>query len=188
MLSSFERRLNMMKIIAAAALAASIALPAQAHGNFPPFTNLLLKADLATEPGMADWQEQISKAGAKALVYVDWHLQNFTKSELFKDLVPPNGGDDEACAALAAKTGKLKLSGLVNTQDNHQLARLELDLDHLPAFTLIDCEPVIGAGATGLRIRGFFYAADHKIETADETGLYPLAVEPSRLPAGFFSH
>jgi hypothetical protein len=178
----------MMKLITAAALAASIALPAKAHGNFPPFANLLLKADLATEAGMAAWQEQISKAGAKALVYVDWHLQNFTKSELFNDLVPPNGGDDEACAALAAKTGKLKLASRASPQDNHQLVRLEMDLDHLPAFMLIGCEPVIGAGASGLRIRGFFYAADHKIETADETGLYPLAVEPSRLPAGFFSH
>ena len=175
-------------ISAVLVLAASFGLTASAsaHKSFPPFTNLLLKADLATEQGMAAWQQQIGGGGN--LVYIDWHLQNFTKSGLFKGLVPPNGGDDEACEALAAKTGKLKLSGLVNPQDNNQLARLELDLDQLPAFTRIECEPVIGAGAQGLRIRGFFYAADHRIEVANEVGLYPLAVEPSRLPAGFFNH
>ena len=178
----------MKKVISAVfVLAASVCAmsPALAHRNFPPFVNLLLKADLATEQGMQAWQQQADGSG---LVYIDWHLQNFTKSGLFKALTPPNGGDDEACEALAAKTGKLKLSGLVNPQDNNQLARLEIDLDHLPAFTRIECEPVIGAGAAGLRIRGFFYVADHRIEVAREVGFYPLAVEPSRLPAGFFDH
>ncbi len=178
-----KKAISAIVVLAASTCAAA---PAFAHKNFPPFTNLLLKADLATQEGMDAWQQQIG--GGSALVYIDWHLQNFTKSGLFKSLVPANGGDDEACEALAAKSGKLKLDGLVSPQDNHQLARLELDLDHLPAFTLIECEPVIGAGATGLRIRGFFYVADHRIETAVETGLYPLAVEPSRLPAGFFNH
>lgn len=181
--------LDMNRIVSAIlVLAASACMigPASAHRSFPPFANQLLKADLATEQGMQAWQDQVGTGSG--LVYIDWHLQNFTTSPLFKSLAPPNGGDDEACGSLAAKTGKLKLSGPVNPQDNNHLARLELDLDHLPAFTRFECEPVIGAGTAGLRIRGFFYVADHRIEVANEVGLYPLAVEPSRLPAGFFNH
>ena len=81
-------------ISAVLVLAASFGMTASAsaHKSFPPFTNLLLKADLATEQGMGAWQQQIGGGGN--LVYIDWHLQNFTKSGLFKGLVPPNGGDE----------------------------------------------------------------------------------------------
>jgi hypothetical protein len=176
------------KLVLAAAAVAAFTCPASAHKNFPPFVNLLLKADLANEPDRQTWRKQVDDAHEAGLVYIDWHLLNFTQSELFKDLAPPNGGDDEACDALQRKSGKLALSGRTTMDDNHQLARMTFDLDRLPAFTLVTCEQVIGAGASGLRIRGFFYAADHKIETATETGFTPLAVEPSRLPARFFTH
>jgi hypothetical protein len=179
----------MIRRLAIAAVAvAAIAIPAQAHKNFPPFVNLLLKADLATEQGKEAWLQQIGQANESGLVYVDWHLQNFTQSEVFKSLAPPNGGDDQACDALNGKSGKLALSGRAIPDNNNALVRMTFDLDHLPAFTMLSCEAVIGAGATGLRIRGFFYAADHRIEVAQETGFTPLAVEPSRLPAKFFEH
>jgi hypothetical protein len=179
----------MMKAVAAIVALAALAVPAHAHRNFPPFTNLLLRTDIGTEAGMAAWQEQISRANDKGLVYIDWHLENFSKSELFKNLVPLNGGDDAACEALRTRTGKLDLGqARVNPQDNHQLARMKIDLDHLPAFTLFECEQMGNRSEDGLRIRGFFYAADHRIPTAYETGFYPLEVEPSRLPAGFFNH
>jgi hypothetical protein len=58
----------------------------------------------------------------------------------------------------------------------------------MPAFGLFECEQIVSAGVAALRVRGFFYAADHRIATAQETGFYPLDVEPSRLPAGFFRH
>lgn len=161
---------------------------ADAHRNFPPFENLLLKADLATEAGMAAWQEQWNEANFRSLVYIDWHLQNFMTSDLFDSLAATNASDDDACAALRTKTGKLALRGRVNPQDNNQLARITLDLDKLPSFTLFECEQVKATGSDGIRIRGFFYAPDHEIATATETGLMPLAVEPSRLPADFFRH
>jgi hypothetical protein len=179
----------MIRRLAVAAVAvAAVAIPAHAHKNFPPFVNLLLKADLATEQGKEDWLQQIGQANQAGLVYVDWHLQNFTQSEVFKSLVPPNGGNDEACEALEGKSGKLSLGGRAVPDNNNALVRMTFDLDRLPAFSMLACEQVIGAGATGLRIRGFFYAADHRIEVAQETGFTPLAVEPSRLPAGFFEH
>jgi hypothetical protein len=179
----------MKKAIAALIGIAALAAPADAHGNFPPFTNLLLKADIATEAGMAAWQEQIGRANEKGLVYIDWQLQNFSVSELFQNFAPLNGGDDAACEALKSKTGKLEMGqARVNPQDNHQLARMKIDLDHMPAFGLFECEQIESGLPDGLRIRGFFYAADHRIATAEETGFYPLEVEPSRLPARFFRH
>jgi hypothetical protein len=179
----------MQKVIAALIGLTALAAPANAHGNFPPFTNLLLKTDIATEAGMAAWQQQIGRANEKGLVYIDWHLQNFSRSELFKSFVPLNGGDDAACESLESKTGKLDMGeARVNPQDNHQLARMKIDLDQMPAFGLFECEQIESGLPYGLRIRGFFYAADHRIATAIETGFYPLDVEPSRLPAGFFRH
>jgi hypothetical protein len=175
-------------VVMAAMLAAGIAAPADAHENFPPFKNLLLKADLATPDGQDKWDRQIFEANYAGLVYIDWHLQNFTQSEVFASLKPANGDDDAACQNLQGKTGKLKLDGRAIPGNNHTLVRMNFDLDRLPDFTLLTCEQVIGAGAIGLRIRGFFYAADHKVETARETGFTPVHVEPSRLPTRFFRH
>jgi hypothetical protein len=177
----------MKKAVAAILVLAAFAVPARAEANFPPFSNLLLETDIATEAGMAAWQEQVASANENGLVYIDWHLQNFSKSEFFKALVPADGGDDEACTALNGKTGKLDMGeARVNPQDNHQLAQMKIDLDHMPAFGLFECEQIVSAGVFALRIRGFFYAADHRVGTASKTGFYPLEVDPSRLPAGFF--
>jgi hypothetical protein len=176
------------------AIAASMGLaslgPADAHQSFLPFSNSILKADLATPAGMTAWRDAVAQAGAKSMIYADWHLLHFTKSALFDGLVPEGEqtrGDAEACAALSARQGgKLALSGQVDPGDNHLLAQMQFDLDRLPAFTIIRCEPVIGAGEEGLRIRGFFYVPDHRIETAESYSFAPLDVEPSRMPAHFF--
>ena len=45
---------------------------------------------------------------------------------------------------------------------------------------------MIGTGEQGLRIRGFFYVPEMRIETAQEFALVPLEVNPTQLPADFF--
>jgi hypothetical protein len=184
-----------MKFFGTLAIAATLGLaslaPADAHQSFPPFTNSILKADLATPAGMTAWRDAVTQAGAKSMIYADWHLLHFTKSSLFDGLIPEGAqprGDQEACAALSARQGgKIALSGQVAPGDNHLLVQMQLDLDRLPAFTLVGCEPVIGSGEEGLRIRGFFYVPDHRIETAEQYSFVPLNVEPSRLPKNFFN-
>jgi hypothetical protein len=182
--------MKIMTLLCACAVFAFASTASAAHQNFPPFANSTLKADLATPAGMQAWSDAVSQAGAKSMIYADWHLLHFMKSGLFDGLVPAGAqprGDEEACAALAAKqAGKISLSGQVDPANNHLLADLQVDLDRLPAFTLIGCEPVIGTGEEGLRIRGFFYVPDHRIETAESHSFLPLEIEPSRLPKGFF--
>jgi hypothetical protein len=176
----------------AVALAAALAPQAMAHTPFPPFTNSVLKADLAEPQGMDAWREAVSQAGDSSLVYIDWHLANFMRSGFFRGLVPaPAAGsaptEEDVCQALRDRTLlKANMGGRPDGSDNHLLANMVLDLDHLPPFTLFNCEAVIGTGAEGLRIRGFFYVPDHRIETANEYSFVPLDVEPSRLPPGFF--
>jgi hypothetical protein len=180
-----------MKLFGTLAIAATVGFAspgtADAHKSFPPFSNSILKVDLATPAGMMAWRDAVDGGG---MIYVDWHLLHFMKSSLFDELVPAGAqprGDSEACEALRTKQGgKLAFSGQVDPGYNHLLARMKFDFDRLPAFTLIECEPVIGAGEEGLRIRGFFYVPDHRIETAREYSFVPLDVEPSRLPKDFF--
>ncbi len=175
-----------------AVVAAGIALAtnASAHKPFPPFANSILKADLATPAGMEAWSDAVAAAGQKTLIYADWHLLNFMKSELFNGLLPAadqTRGEGEACQALRSGTSrKYALHARVDPGNNNLLASLSFDLDRLPAFTLIGCEAVVGSGEEGLRIRGFFYVPDIRIEVADQYAFVPLDVEPSRLPKEFF--
>jgi hypothetical protein len=163
---------------------------ASAHKPFPPFANSILKADLATPAGMKAWSDAVGAAGQKTMIYADWHLLHFMKSELFNGLLPATAqarGESDACQAMQSGTSrKYALHARVDPGNNNLLAGLSFDLDRLPAFTLIDCEAVIGSGEEGLRIRGFFYVPDVRIEVAEEYSFVPLDVEPSQLPRDFF--
>lgn len=163
---------------------------AQAGTPLPPFENSILQADLATQAGLDQFQAAVETAGNKTMIYADWHLLHFMKSELFSNLLPesaPSRSEDEACAALAnLGGGRLSLSSRVNPGNNHLLARMDIDFARLPAFTMLTCEQVIGTGEQGLRIRGFFYVPEMRIETAQEFKLVPLEVNPTQLPADFF--
>jgi hypothetical protein len=184
-----------MKFFGTLAIAATVGLaslaPADAHQSFPPFSNSILEADLATSAGMTAWRDAVGLAGSKSMIYADWHLLHFTKSSFFDTLIPAGAqprGDEEACAALSApQRGKLALNGRVDPGYNHLLARMQFDLDRLPAFTLIGCEQVVRTGEDGLRIRGFFYVPDHRVGTANEYSFIPLDIEPSRMPKNFFN-
>jgi hypothetical protein len=182
--------MKFLKNLVFAAACVVCANAAAAHQNFSPFVNSSLEADLATQEGMTAWSNAVSQAGEKSMVYVDWHLRNFMKSELFSDMLPPNAqprAEGEACTTLrSGSSRKFMLSGRIDPANNNLLARMALDFDKLPAFTVIGCEAVIGTGDEGLRIRGFFYVPEHRIETAQEFSFIPLDVEPARLPKNFF--
>ena len=163
---------------------------AQAGTPLPPFENSILQADLATQAGLDQFRAAVETAGGKTMIYADWHLLHFMKSELFSNLVPasaPSRSEDDACAALENLSGgRLSLRGRIDPNDNHLLARMGIDFARLPAFTMLTCEPVIGSGEQGLRIRGFFYVPELRIETAQEFKFVPLDVNPTQLPADFF--
>jgi hypothetical protein len=44
----------------------------------------------------------------------------------------------------------------------------------------------MGEAISALHTCGFLHAADHRIETAQETGFKPPVIEPSRLQTRFF--
>ena len=114
---------------------------AQAGTPLPPFETSILQADLTTQAGLDQFQAAVETAGSKTMIYADWHLLHFMKSELFSKLLPesaPSRSEDAACAALENLSGgRMSLSGRVNPDNNHLLARMSIDLTRLPAFTML---------------------------------------------------
>jgi hypothetical protein len=166
------------------------AAPASAQ-SFEPIVKSSINADLAESAGMDSWKAELDKV-QDGIAYVDWHLANFMTSPLFNNMLPASAterSEDAACDMLSQTPQlSLSLSGLVDPNDNHRLLDVRADLGDLPDFSLIDCEPVIGAGENGLRIRGFFYFPDIKIETAQMNAVLPVSVDATRIPAGTFGN
>jgi hypothetical protein len=179
-----------IRLCAAAFSATLLFLSAPAGAqSFEPIVKSTVIADLAEPAGMDAWKAEIAKVQG-GIGYIDWHLANFMTSPMFSNMLPASAAErneDAACEALGSgpQTG-LSLNGLADTNDNHLLLDLRADLANLPDFTMIDCEPVIGTGEEGLRIRGFFYFPDMKIETAQLNAMLPVTVDATRIPANTF--
>jgi hypothetical protein len=178
--------------LSSAALCATLLFSSSPVGaqSFEPIVKSTVKADLAEPAGMDAWKAEIDKLQG-GIGYVDWHLANFMTSPMFDNMLPASAGqrnEDAACEVLN-QTPKvaLSLSGTVDPNDNNRLLDLQANLGNLPDFTMIGCEPVIGTGEEGLRIRGFFYFPGINIETAVMNGMLPVSVDATRIPANTFN-
>jgi hypothetical protein len=164
------------------------AAPASAQ-TFEPIVKSSITADLAEPTGMDAWKAELDKV-QDGIAYVDWHLANFMTSPMFNNMLPASAterSEDAACDVLSQNPQlSLSLNSTIDPNDNHRLLDLRADLGDLPDFSLIGCEPVIGAGENGLRIRGFFYFPGIKIETAQMNAMLPVSVDATRIPAGTF--
>lgn len=171
---------------AAAALAFMPVITCAALADNPfPFARSFQSLDLAEPGALASLEKSIERAGRKRLIYLDWHLGNFSKSELFASFAPEAAADaTEANACEAAKKPNLTISGRPNPENNHLLASFEFGAAGAP-FVKLACEQFPGLPLEGLRIKGFFYVDDTRIATANQYDFKPVEVEPSAIPGGF---
>jgi hypothetical protein len=177
--------------LCAAALSASLlslSAPASAQ-SFEPIVRSAIKADLSVAAEMDAWKTEIGKV-ANGIGYIDWHLGKFMTSPFLAGILPASAQtktEDAACLLIGSRPDmKLSLSERVDGNDNNLLLEMRADLGDLPDFTMITCEPIVGTGEMGLRIRGFFYFPDIKIDVANMNGMMPISVDATRIPANTF--
>jgi hypothetical protein len=167
-------------------------LPAGAQEIFS-FNRSIAAIDFSETDAEEKFQSIVEEAVKNSFVYLDWHLSNFPRNEVFqigRNALRDRRRSVDPCGLFEdSRSRDILLSGRPNRDFNHLLLEMRLKPRSDDPFLIVGCEYFASnPQSEALRIRGFFFVSDRRIATAEFYNMTPVKVEPSRIPKNFFRH